>query len=143
LSTRKTPDVVPMNYHFTTTKAHIVLNGGIVEELIIDEGLNVESHCKFKGNMNITKLRVVIEKHGAENIPFVRLEAGTNLIGGQPISLENIQEVRKVCDEFRILLVLDASLLADNLYFIKEREEQCNDMSMREITSAKGRCNLY
>jgi tyrosine phenol-lyase len=128
--------VVPMNYHFTTTKSHIVLNGGTVEELIIDEGLNVESNCKFKGNMDIAKLRGVIEKHGAENIPFVRLEAGTNLIGGQPISLENIQEVKKVCDEAGILLVLDASLLADNLYFIKNREKQCKDMSIREITRA-------
>jgi tryptophanase len=128
--------VVPMNYHFTTTKSHIVLNGGAVEELIIDEGLNVDSNCKFKGNMDITKLRGVIEKHGAENIPFVRLEVGTNLIGGQPISLENMQEVRKVCDEAGILLVLDASLLADNLYFIKNREKQCKDMSIREIARA-------
>ena len=47
------------------------------------------------------------------------MEAGTNLIGGQPFSLENMHEVRKVCDEYGIMLVLDASLLADNLYFIK------------------------
>jgi tyrosine phenol-lyase len=130
----KAGSVVPMNYHFTTTKSHIVVNGGKVEELIIEEGLNVESSCKFKGNMDIAKLRETIKKHGAENIPFVRLEAGTNLIGGQPISLENMQEVRKVCDEFDILLVLDASLLADNLYFIKTREEQCKGMSISEIT---------
>ena len=51
------------------------------------------------------------------------MEAGTNLIGGQPFSLENMHEVRKVCDEYGIMLVLDASLLADNLYFIKTRED--------------------
>lgn len=130
----KDGSVVPMNYHFTTTKSHIVVNGGKVEEIIIDEGLNVESSCKFKGNIDIAKLRGIIDKHGEGNIPFVRLEAGTNLIGGQPISLENMQEVRKVCDEFGILLVLDASLLADNLYFIKTRESQCKEMSIREIT---------
>ena len=38
-----------------------------------------------------------------ENIPFVRMEAGTNLIGGQPFSLENMHEVRKVCDEYGII----------------------------------------
>jgi tyrosine phenol-lyase len=130
----KPGSIVPMNYHFTTTKAHIGLNGGTVEEIIIDEGLNVNSDCSFKGNMDITKLRSLIENNGAEKIAFVRLEAGTNLIGGQPISLENIQEVRKVCDEFSVMLVLDASLLADNLYFIKSREEKCKDMSIREIT---------
>lgn len=125
-----------MNYHFTTTKSHIILNGGLVEELLNEEGLNVNSECPFKGNMDIAKLRAFIEEKGAEAISFVRFEAGTNLIGGQPFSLENIKEARKVCDELGVMLVLDASLLADNLYFIKTREEQCKDMSIREITRA-------
>ena len=56
------------------------------------------------------------------------------LIGGQPFSLENMKDVRKVCDEHGLLLILDASLLSDNLYFIKEREENCKNMSIREIT---------
>ncbi len=132
----KPGDIIPMNYHFTTTKAHITLNGGSVEEIIIDEGLNTTSSYPFKGNMDIAKLRALISKHGAEKIAFVRLETGTNLIGGQPHSLENMREIRKVCDEFGLMLVLDASLLADNLYFIKTREEKCKDMSIREITRA-------
>lgn len=132
----KPGSMVPMNYHFTTTKAHIVLNGGLVEELYLDEGLKVKSNHPFKGNMDIAKLLALIEKHGAEKIAFVRLEAGANLIGGQPFSLENMQEVRRVCERFGLLLVLDASLLADNLYFIKEREEKCKKMSIREITRA-------
>jgi tyrosine phenol-lyase len=126
--------IVPMNYHFTTTKAHIVLNGGVVEEIFIDEALQVESSNPFKGNMDIAKLEALIEERGAENIPFVRLENGTNLIGGQPHSLENMREIRRVCDQAGLMLVLDASLLADNLYFIKTREESCRDMSIREIT---------
>ena len=132
----KPGDIIPMNYHFTTTKAHITLNGGLVEEIIIDEGLNTTSSYPFKGNLDIAKLRGLISKHGAEKIAYVRLETGTNLIGGQPHSLENMQEIRKVCDEFGIMLVLDASLLADNLYFIKTREEKCKDMSIQEITRA-------
>lgn len=32
------------------------------------------------------------------------------------------------------MLVLDASLLSDNLHFIKEREESCKSMSIKEIT---------
>jgi tyrosine phenol-lyase len=126
--------VVPMNYHFTTTKAHITLNGGSIEELVAEEGLEVVSVHPFKGNMDIAKLRAVIANHGAPQIAFVRMEAGTNLIGGQPFSLQNLADVRQVCDEHGLLLVLDASLLADNLYFIKEREIACKDMSIREIT---------
>lgn len=126
--------VVPMNYHFTTSKAHIVLNGGRVEEVYKDEALNITSNDPFKGDMDIAKLRAVIEEAGAENVPFVRMEAGTNLIGGQPHSLANMQEVRKVCDEYGVMLVLDASLLADNLHFIKTREEAYQNKSIREIT---------
>lgn len=126
--------VVPMNFHFTTSKAHIDLNGGSVVEAIIDEGLEVTSNYPFKGNMDTDKLKGIIKEKGKEKIAFVRMEAGTNLIGGQPFSLENLKEVRKICSENGLLLVLDASLLSDNLYFIKERESQCKDMTIRDIT---------
>jgi len=126
--------IVPMNYHFTTTKAHIVLNGGSVVELICDAGLEITSDQPFKGNMDIGKLEALIGEHGRDKIAFVRVETGTNLIGGQPHSLENLAAVRRMCDEHDLLLVMDASLLADNLYFIKTREESCKDLSIREIT---------
>lgn len=125
---------VPMNYHFTTTKAHIVLNGGIVEELVADAGLEVTSDMPFKGDMDIAKLRQCIDQYGTDKVAFVRMEAGTNLIGGQPISVANLEEIRKVCDEHGLMLVLDASLLADNLYFNKTREASCKNLSIREIT---------
>lgn len=125
--------IVPMNYHFTTTKAHIQLRGGSVEEIITEDGLNIKSDKPFKGNMDVGQLQALIAKHGAEKIAFVRLEAGTNLIGGQPVSLKNMKEVRKVCDEHGLMLVMDSSLLADNLYFIKTREEEYKNKSIREI----------
>lgn len=125
---------VPMNYHFTTSEAHINLNGGKIQELFIDEALNLTSDHPFKGNMDINKLRNLIETEGKEKISYVRLEAGTNLIGGQPHSLENMREIRQVCDEYGLMLVYDASLLADNLHFISEREAACKNMTIREIT---------
>ncbi|MDD2370489.1 MAG: tryptophanase [Firmicutes bacterium] len=129
----KEGQIVPMNYHFTTTKAHIQLNGGIVEEIITKDGLNITSDEPFKGNMDIGLLENLIAKNGADKIAFVRLEAGTNLIGGQPISLKNMKEVRSVCDKHGIMLVMDSSLLADNLYFIKTREAEYKDKSIREL----------
>lgn len=130
----KPGSVVPMNYHFTTTQSHINLNGGKVEEVITDAALETTSDNPFKGNIDIDKLNGVIETNGEDKIAFVRMEAGTNLIGGQPFSLENLSQVRKVCDKYGLILVLDASLLADNLYFIKTREEKCKSMNIREIT---------
>lgn len=135
--------IVPMNFHFTTSKAHIDLNGGSVAEIIIDEGLEVTSNNPFKGNMDIDKLNALISKNGKEKIAYVRMEAGTNLIGGQPFSLKNLKDVKKICAQNDLLLVLDASLLADNLYFIKEREAQCKNMSIKEITlELAGQCDI-
>lgn len=126
--------IVPMNYHFTTTKAHIVLNGGSIEEIPVPEALHVTSTFPFKGNLDTARLEALIRQHGAERIAFVRIETGTNLIGGQPHSLENLRQVRAVCDRHGLMIVFDASLLADNLYFIKTREDSCRDRSIREIT---------
>jgi tryptophanase len=126
--------VALMNYHFTTTKAHITLNGGSVEELVSDAGLQEESTLAFKGDMDLDKLREAIGRLG-DKIAFLRIEAGTNLIGGQPVSLRNMREVSSLCKEHGIMTVMDASLLADNLYFIKTREDEFKDASIREITA--------
>jgi tryptophanase len=125
--------VVPMNYHFTTAKALITVNGGTVEELIIDEGLKIRSDHPFKGDINIDRLNQVIKQYGPAKVAYIRMEAGTNLVGGQPFSLANLAEVSKICRAADIPLVLDASLLADNLYFNKKREAACKDMTLHEI----------
>ena len=133
-------DVVPMNYHFTTTKTHIQLNGGSVIELYKDEAIKVVSNDPFKGDMDLDKLEAAIKEIGASKIPFVRIEMGTNLIGGQPVSLENVEEVSKICKKHNILLMIDASLITDNLYFNKIREEKCQDMSISEIALNISKC---
>lgn len=130
----KPDNCVIMNYHFTTSKAHVTRLGGRVEELVKDEGLIAKSNLPFKGNIDINKVKACIAKEGASNIAYMRLEAGTNLIGGQPISYENMKEATELAKENGILTVLDASLLQDNLYFIKMREESMKDKSIREIT---------
>lgn len=79
-----------------TTKAHITVLGGVVEELVADAGLVVVSTNPFKGDMDCAKLEDCIQRHGADKIAFVRVEAGTNLIGGQPFSLQNLRDVRAV-----------------------------------------------
>ena len=122
-----------MNFHFTTTKAHITRMGGTVEEIIADKGLLPQSDDPFKGDFDLNKLRATINEKGAENIAFVRVEAGTNLIGGQPVSLENMLAVTDVCHDNKIISVLDASLLQDNVYFMKTREARCKYMDIKSI----------
>ncbi|HBL75285.1 MAG: tryptophanase [Bacteroidetes bacterium GWF2_42_66] len=129
----KKGDVIPMNYHFTTTKAHMELNGGEVLEIFTDEALKIKSDVPFKGNIDIKKLEGVVEKYGKDNVAFIRMEASTNLIGGQPFSIQNMREVRKVADKYGIMFVLDASLIGENAYFIKKREEEFKNAEISEI----------
>ncbi|MFA5535184.1 MAG: tryptophanase [Mariniphaga sp.] len=129
----KKGDVIPMNYHFTTTKEHMELNGGKVLEIYGDDALEIKSNKPFKGNIDIQKLNAVFEKYGKEQVAFVRMEASTNLIGGQPFSMQNMRDVKKVCVENDTMMVLDASLIGENAYFIKQREEEFKDADIKDI----------
>ena len=124
---------IPMNYHFTTTKAHFNLMGATVLELFGPEALNTQSTYPFKGNMDLGRLKAAIDEHGAAKIPFVRMEATTNLIGGQPFSLANLRAVKEMISPLRIPLVVDASLISENAYFIRQREAGYENSSIREI----------
>ncbi|KPL04126.1 MAG: tryptophanase [candidate division Zixibacteria bacterium SM23_73_2] len=129
----KPGDVIPMNYHFTTTKAHFELAGGEILEIYADEALNTQSTHPFKGNIDTQKLKDTIKKYGTEKIPFVRIEATTNLLGGQPFSMENLKEVKRICSEHEIPLIIDGSLISENAYFIKKREKGYEDKTVQEI----------
>ena len=129
----KPGNVIPMNYHFTTVLAHVTENGGRIEELLHDRAFELKSDYPFKGNMDIEKLEKCIQENGVENIPFIRMEASTNLIGGQPFSMANLMDVRRIADKYGIMLVLDASLIGENAYLIKQREDNWKENSMGEI----------
>ncbi len=125
--------IVPMNYHFTTTKAHFNLAGGKVMELFTPEALNTQSSCPFKGNMDLGRLQEAIEAAGPKNVSFVRMEATTNLLGGQPFSLENLRAIKDLIAPLGIFLVVDGSLISENAYFIRQREPGYEKASIREI----------
>ncbi|MFW5699930.1 MAG: tryptophanase [Bacteroidota bacterium] len=129
----KKGDVIPMNYHFTTTKEHMEINGGKVLEIYTDDALDIKSNNPFKGNIDIDKLQSVIDTYGAEHVSFIRMEASTNLIGGQPFSIKNMRDVKKIADEHGIMMVLDASLIGENAYFIKEREAEFKNATIKDI----------
>lgn len=129
----KQGDVIPMNYHFTTTKEHMMINGGTVLEIYTDKALQIHSKEPFKGNIDIEKLKDVFKEYGKERVAFVRMEASTNLIGGQPFSMQNMRDVKKVCDENGTMIVLDASLIGENAYMIKKREPEFANAEIKDI----------
>jgi tyrosine phenol-lyase len=126
-------DYVPGNMYFTTTRYHQELAGGTFVDVIIDEAHDAASEHPFKGNVDIEKLDVLVEKVGAEHIPYICVATCVNMAGGQPLSLANLRQVRAWCDEHHVLLVHDMTRVAENAYFIQCREPEFKDKSTKEI----------
>ncbi len=125
--------VVPNNNHFDTTRANVEHSGAKAVDLVIEEGRHPTTRHPFKGNMDVAKLEALIQEVGAENIPIVMLTITNNSGGGQPVSLENIRAVRKVCDRHKLPFFFDACRFAENAWFVKMREPGQQDCSIREI----------
>jgi tyrosine phenol-lyase len=125
--------VVPNNNHFDTTRANVEHSGAEAVDLVIEEGRNPSARHPFKGNMDIGKLEALIKRVGAERIPLCMVTVTNNSGGGQPVSLENLRAVRKVCDRHGIPFFLDACRFAENAFFIKRREPGQQNRSVREI----------
>ncbi len=123
----------PGNMYFTTTRQHQELAGGIFVDVIIDEAHDPTSTHPFKGNVDLSKLAALIEKHGPSKIAYVSLAATVNMAGGQPVSMANLREVRALGDRHGIKIYLDATRLVENAYFIQQREEGYSGEPIAEI----------
>ncbi|MBL0333075.1 MAG: tryptophanase [Chlorobi bacterium] len=121
------------NTLFDTTRANIESSGSIGIDLICDEGKHPSIPAPFKGNINIEELKNTILKIGASNIPMVIITITNNSGGGQPVSMQNIKDVKSICNQFGISLFIDACRFAENSYFIKIREKGYSNKSVLEI----------
>jgi len=126
-------DVIPGNMYFTTTRLHQELAGGTFVDVIVDQAHDPTDLSPFKGDVDLGKLEALIKKVGAENIPYVSLAGTVNMAGGQPVSMANVKALRKLCDRYGIRLYLDATRMAENAFFIQEREAGYQDKSIAEI----------
>ncbi len=124
---------IPGNMYFTTTRLHQELAGGIFVDVIIDEAHDPVNLHPFKGNIDLDKLQALIDKVGADQIPYVSLAGTVNMAGGQPVSMANVRELRDLCDKHGIRLYLDATRMVENCFFIQEREEGYADIPVADI----------
>ena len=128
----KEGSVVPGNSHFDTTKGHIESRKAVALDCTIDEAKDTQLELPFKGNVDPAKLEKALAEHH-ERVPFIIVTVTNNTAGGQPVSMQNLREVRAIADKYGKRVVLDSARFAENAYFIKTREEGYADKSIKEI----------
>ena len=128
----KPGDIVPGNSHFDTTKGHIESRKAFAVDCTVDIAKDTQLEAPFKGNVDIDKLEKVLEKDH-DKIPFIIVTITNNTAGGQPVSMENLREVRKVADTYDKRVIFDSARFAENAYFIKVRENGYTDKTIKEI----------
>ncbi|PCJ19767.1 MAG: tyrosine phenol-lyase [Candidatus Cloacimonadota bacterium] len=125
---------IPNNTHFDTTRANIEASGAKAVDLVVPEGLKPMEVHPFKGNMDTKALENFMIETGAENIPLCMLTITNNSGGGQPVSMANVKEVKRICNKYDIPLYIDACRFAENAWFIKTREKGYENKTPLEIT---------
>lgn len=129
----KEGDLVPGNAHFDTTKGHIEFRKATAVDCTIAEAYDTSIQHPFKGNVNIDKLEEVLINNPLEKIPFIIMTITCNTAGGQPVSMENLKAVRALANKYQKMVIFDSARFAENAYFIKQREENYKDKSIKEI----------
>ncbi len=126
-------EIVPSNSHFDTTWTHIRFSGGNPVDLAIDDANDLRSDHPFKGNIDLGKLERLFQAQDRGKIPLMTLTLTNNLVGGQPVSLENIRGAHALCRRYGIKLFFDAARFAENAWFIQQREPGMRGRSVRDI----------
>ncbi len=124
---------VPGNMYFTTTKLHQEMAGGIFADVIVDEAHQPESEFPWKGNIDLDKLKALVDEHGAEKMAYISFEHSVNMAGGQPVSMDNMKEVYAYCAAREIPVFFDATRMVENAYMIQQRDERFRGTMIRDI----------
>lgn len=128
----KEGDVCPGNSHFDTTKGHIESRKAIALDCTIDEAKDTQLEIPFKGNVDIKKLEEALKKYG-DRTPFIIVTITNNTAGGQPVSMQNLQETRMIANKYAKKVIFDSARFAENAYFIKKREKGYENKTIKEI----------
>ena len=124
--------VVPGNSHFDTTKGHIEGRKATALDCTIDEAKNTQLELPFKGNVDPVKLEKALAEYG-DRVPFIVVTITNNTAGGQPVSMQNLREVRAIADKYGKRVLFDSARFVENAYFIKTREEGYANKTIKEI----------
>jgi len=131
----KEGDLVPGNSHFDTTKGHIEYRRAIPVDCTINESFDPGDPHPFKGNIDLLQLKALLDANPRERIPFIILTLTCNSSGGQPVSMQNIKEVKGLAEQYGIPVLFDSARFAENAWFISQREAGYEGKPIKEIVS--------
>lgn len=113
------------NGHFDTTRGNILAAGGHPVDLPVeldDEGLEY-----FGGNLDVPALEKLLTGPDGHRVRCVVMTITNNARGGQPVSVPNMRDVRAVCDDHGLPLLLDAARFAENAWLNIVRDTYWRD----------------
>ena len=135
----KAGDIITGNSPFDTTRAHIENRGGKIIDCTCKDAFSSKNLFEFKGNVDLKKLEKTLKRY-RNKIAYVLLTITCNSVGGQPVSLENIKAVSKLCRQYKTPLFFDIARFAENSYFIKERKRKYKNWPIKEIVKETMKC---
>ena len=135
----KAGDIITGNSPFDTTRAHIENRGGKIIDCTCKDAFSSKNLFEFKGHVDLKKLEKTLKRY-RNKIAYVLLTITCNSVGGQPVSLENIKAVSKLCRQYKTPLFFDIARFAENSYFIKERKRKYKNWPIKEIVKETMKC---
>lgn len=130
----KPGQIVVNNNHFDTTRSNIEVEDCEARDLVIAEGRIPSVVHPFKGNIDLNALERTLREQG-DRVPLVMVTVTNNTGGGQPVSMECLRGVRRLCDAYQKPFFLDACRFAENAWFIKLREPGFSDKMPKQIAA--------
>ncbi len=121
------------NIHFDTTRAHVELAGARAIDCVIKECYDINLDHPFKGNFDLEELERIILEKGKENIAGIIMTITNNSAGGQPVSMENLKNVKSIATKYNIPTIIDGARYAENAFFVKEREKGYENKAIIDI----------
>jgi tryptophanase len=128
-------DYVVSNTHFDTTRANVLYRGAIPMDFPDPACADVSSEYPFKGNIDLEKLEAFLAAHPGQ-VKLCVLTITNNSVGGQPCSLANAEAAAGIAKRFDVPFFFDCARLAENAWFVSQREAAQKGRPVREIARA-------
>jgi|GEM_PF-47180 DMATS type aromatic prenyltransferase len=123
------------NTHFDTTRANVLLAGAEPRDLPCPEAADLDSPAPFKGNIDLAALERLLTGPEGHRVGLVLITITNNGLGGQPVSMANLEAVRDLCRRHRVPFFLDAARFAENAWLVGQREPAYRDWTPRQIAT--------